>query len=68
MIATHNIKVNGVWYRAGDTLPEPKAEKPAVEQIEIQDVPDVQKEKPEKEQPKEAKPQTTARRKKVVKE
>ena len=29
MIATHNIKVNGVWYHAGDKLPgdEPKQER-----------------------------------------
>ena len=26
MIATHNIKVNGRWYAAGETIPEEKPE------------------------------------------
>ena len=29
MKATHNIKIDGVWYRAGDELPEAKAAEPA---------------------------------------
>lgn len=31
MIATHNIKVNGRWYSAGDEIPEPVKQKKPVE-------------------------------------
>lgn len=31
MIATHNIKVNGKWYSAGQEVPEPEEKKTAEE-------------------------------------
>ena len=64
MIATHNIKVNGQWYRAGEELPaeEPKkAEKP-VEEIPAETAPATEAEKP-KEAPK---PRATSTRRKTT--
>lgn len=28
-IATHSVKINGLWYRAGDNLPSENQERPA---------------------------------------
>ena len=65
MIATHNIKVNGRWYRAGEEYKLPK-ENAAEEPVSVPDIPSVKVEEPEAEAPKEeAKPKTTSRRKKI---
>ena len=63
MIATHNIKVNGRWYAAGDTLPEeaPKQEELVIEQ-EVHE-----KQEPVKEEVKAEKPKTSARRRTTAK-
>jgi len=38
MIATHNIKVNGRWYAAGETIPEDrKEEAKATDLVEMAD-------------------------------
>lgn len=58
MIATHNIKLNDRWIKAGEEyFPEQEAE---VEQTVIEAV-----EEPKAEEPAEEKPKTTSRRKKV---
>ena len=70
MIATHNVKVNGRWYSAGEEIPEekpvkaetkaeePKAEQPVAEQETLFSVQD--------EEPKETpKPKTSASRRKT---
>lgn len=64
MIATHNIKVNGRWYHAGEELPgketaPKKAEKPA----EVKENPVA--EEPAKEEPK---ARTTGTRRKKISE
>lgn len=63
MIATHNMKVNGKWYAAGEELPEKKAKvkpEPAEKPIVMEEVPQAE------EEPKaEEKPKTSSRRKKV---
>ena len=63
MIATHNIKVNGRWIRAGEEygeVKEPKEIKKSVEQTSEPDIPapEVQKEEPKAE----TKPKTTRRK------
>lgn len=58
MIATHNIKVNGQWFKAGEEIPEAKQE-----QIELTEV---KEEKPVKELPRIVKPGVAAKRKKLV--
>ena len=66
MIATHNIKVNGRWVRAGESYeaekPEKKAEKPVKEPEKKLDEKPVE-EVPKAEPVKEEKPKTTTRRK-----
>ena len=49
MIATHNIKVNGEWYTAGQEIPETK------EQLEME-LPKAEVEIPVKEEPASAEP------------
>lgn len=62
MIATHNIKVNDRWYKAGDEIPEPKA-------AEQETVPEAKEEPVPAEEPKtEEKPKTTATRRKKISE
>lgn len=68
MIATHNIKVNGVWYHAGDAMPETKAVQ--MELLEsIPEVPHEEAKAPEaietapEEKPEPAKPKSTRRNK-----
>lgn len=57
MIATHNIKVNDRWYRAGEEIPE----QVVAEQVTI---PEVKDEPVKVEEPKEEpKPRTATRRK-----
>lgn len=72
MIATHNIKVNGRWYHAGEELPgEETAPKKAEKPVEVPEVP--KEEEPVKEEPvkeeavKETKARTSSgsRRKKI---
>ena len=62
MIATHNVNVNGTWYKAGEVIPEAKpqkAEAPAVKPAE--------EAKPVAEEPKEVpKTRTAATRRKVA--
>lgn len=63
MIATHNIKVNGKWYKAGEEIPEEKKE--VLKQKE-EAVPEVKEEPiPAEEQKEEPKPKTASRRKKI---
>ena len=69
MIATHNIKVNGRWYRAGEEVPE-QAETSKKEEKPVEKTEAPKAEKPaEKEEPKvESKPRsasTSTRRKKI---
>lgn len=62
MIATHNIKVNDMWYKAGEEIPEPKA-------VEQEPVPEANEEPVPAEEPKaEEKPKTTATRRKKISE
>ena len=62
MIATHNIKVNGRWYAAGEEY-EPEVPQDAEE---AKAEPEVQAEAVPEEEPKTApKPKTTTRRKKT---
>ena len=65
MIATHNIKVNGRWYHAGEELPEAKADpKKAEKPVEAPEV--SEPETPVKEEPKtETKAKWSTRRKKI---
>lgn len=61
MIATHNIKVNGKWIRAGEEYGEPEQKAKAAEKA-----PEAE---PVKEEPKaEPKPKTTASRRKKISE
>lgn len=64
MIATHNIKVNGRWYHAGEELPgEPKkAKEPKQVAPEVAETPELVPQEPEEPKP-EPKPRTTPRRK-----
>ena len=55
MKATHNIKIDGVWYKAGDELPEAEAKKPAVEPETAAEAPKAETEEP--------KPKATRRKK-----
>ena len=62
MIATHNIKVNGRWYKAGEEYEaeQPRQEEPAAE-IPVTEVP---AEEPAQKEPEPApKARTSARRK-----
>lgn len=62
MIATHNIKVNGRWYHAGEELPgEETAPKKAEKPAEVKEIPAA--EEPAKEEPKAR--ATGTRRKKI---
>ena len=69
MIATHNIKVNGRWYHAGEELPgEETAPKKAEEPAEVKETPAAEesaKEEPVKEEPK---ARTTGTRRKKISE
>jgi len=58
MIATHNIKVNGMWIRAGEQYGEPEAKQKAEKVAEP-----VAAEEPNAEEPKAEKPKTASRRK-----
>lgn len=67
MIATHNIKVNDRWYKAGEEIPE---EKKAVQKVKEEVVPEVKEEpvpveEPKEKQKEEPKPKTASRRKKI---
>ena len=65
MIATHNIKVNGLWIRAGEQYELPKEPAEATP-VKAPEVPSVKVEEPKAEAPKEeAKPKTAVRRKKI---
>lgn len=69
MIATHNIKVNEQWYKAGEEyeVEEPRQETVKEEQIQTEAVPD--EPAPVEEAPKaEPKPRTTVSRRKKVSE
>ena len=68
MIATHNIKVNGRWYHAGEELPEAKAEpKNAEKPVEVLEV--SEPETPVKEEPKtETKARASSTRRKKISE
>lgn len=59
MIATHNIKVNGKWIRAGEEYGEPEQKKPAKV---AEKAPEAE---PVKEEPKAEVRTTTTRRKKI---
>ena len=72
MIATHNIKVNGRWVRAGEEyqVEQPvtpkKAETPKVEKaVEEPQTPEVKTPEVKAEQKTESKAKTPARRKKI---
>ena len=72
MKATHNINVNGVWYKAGEEYPAPeleavKEEEKKLEEIEapVIEVAEVPAEEPVAEEKTEEKPKTTSRRKKT---
>lgn len=66
MIATHNIKVNDRWYKAGEEIPE---EKKAVQKVKEEVVPEAKEEPVPAEEPKtEEKPKTTATRRKKISE
>ena len=60
MIATHNIKVNGRWYAAGEEIPEEKERKAEKKPVKVAEEPEVPQAE-EKTEP--AKPRTTTRRK-----
>lgn len=61
MKATHNIKINGCWYSAGEELPEEKKAE-AVKQPEPEKEPKAdQEERPAEE----TKPKAASRRKKI---
>lgn len=63
MIATHNIKVNGKWIRAGEEYGEPEQKKPAKV---AEKAPEAE---PVEEEPKaEPKAKTTASRRKKISE
>lgn len=62
MIATHNIKVNGRWYAAGEEVPEQKSENVKVAETVREE--SVKEEPIQEEAPKAEKPKTTTRRKK----
>ena len=67
MIATHNIKVNGKWYRAGEMVPdpEPKQAEIPVEAVKEEPVAEAKvPEEPKEEAAPQLKPRTTSRRKK----
>ena len=55
MKATHYIKIDGTWYKAGDELPEAEAKKPVVEPETAAEVPKTETEEP--------KPKATRRKK-----
>jgi len=61
MIATHNINVNGKWYRTGEYYSDP-----APEQVEMEAVAEPEPE-PEAEKPAESAPKKTATRRKTAK-
>lgn len=70
MIATHNIKVNGRWYKAGEEYPTPeldelKAEAKKLEELEVPEIElPAEEKKPAAEEPVQVqKPRTSARRK-----
>jgi len=54
MIATHNIKVNGMWYSAGQEIPEAKRTRQAAKPVVVS-------EEPKAEASVEAKTETKAR-------
>lgn len=56
MIATHNIKVNGRWYAAGEEVPEEKEQKVEKKPAKVTEEPEVPKaeEKAEAEKPRSA--------------
>ncbi len=74
MIATHNIKVNGRWYRAGEVIPETKpvkAEKKeepktaAVQEVIPMDMTPAEESIKAEEPAKEEKPRGGSRRRKI---
>ena len=63
MIATHNINVDGKWYKAGEEYPSPEDKEQKVEKQETPvNEPAVEAEKPVEEKPAEEKPKTTRRK------
>lgn len=72
MIATHNVKVNGKWYHAGEEYTLEDAVAPVAEEPVEQDIPAPEpiveaevKEEPKSEPKTEPKPRSTTRRKKI---
>jgi len=63
MIATHNVKVNGRWYHAGEEISEPKATVEAVEQLSIPEAEGLKAEETPNEEPKSEPKRATTRRK-----
>ena len=58
MIATHNVKVNGKWYSAGEMVPDPEAK-----QAEMPAEPVKEEAKPAEEPKEQPKPRPASRRK-----
>ena len=62
MKATHNIKIDGVWYRAGDELPEAKHAKEA-DPVKAEPAAEPEKAEPAEEPAAAPRPKTTRRKK-----
>lgn len=63
MVATHNVKVNGRWYRAGQEIPEEKASVAEEKSVKADPVIELKAEEPAKEEVMEAPKRASSRRK-----